>query len=475
MDFEKKERRQNLRVIVSEAVMVLAVAIMVTLLGFIVSGYWVNSDFEVKRQGMLQISSAPTGADIVIDDSSSWLQRTNASKVLDSGEHTVVLKKDGYDTWSKKITISDGLLYRLHYPRLFLNDRFAEKLISTTGTTTATISPDREILLLINNTTKWKYVYLNAEKLEPKEIDISGLFTKSNESNDESNSEPVSLLDGEVTGIDWSADGRHVIFKVVLDKGDEWIVLDIDNAKNSINLTREFGADFSDIKIFDRSANSLFAVQNGNLHKVDVSNRSMSVVLVENIIDFGYYNNEIFFSANSSPDDISESSLYYVGKIGSNGGISRLGNFSEPLKIVATRFYDEKLVATLSGNIVTLYDMDSFSKLDTYELSFSPQTIEAGHNGEFIIAYSQNMIATLDMEVRIVHEWATEGENFGWLDNDMIYTVHNGELIVYDYDGLNRRAISKNVSSHFPVGITNNKYLYYFSDDFLTREWLTPR
>ncbi|MBR5939335.1 hypothetical protein IKZ77_02165, partial [Candidatus Saccharibacteria bacterium] len=112
---------------------------------------------------------------------------------------------------------------------------------------------------------------------------------------------------------------------------------------------------------------------------------------------------------------------------------------------------------------------------DVYELSFSPQTIEAGHNGEFIIAYSQSMIATLDMEVKIVHEWATEGENFGWLDNDMIYTVHDGELIVYDYDGLNHRAISKNVSSRFPIGITNNKYLYYFSDDFLTREWLTPR
>ena len=79
------------------------------------------------------------------------------------------------------------------------------------------------------------------------------------------------------------------------------------------------------------------------------------------------------------------------------------------------------------------------------------------------------------METMLVGEWAVEGEGFGWLDNDMIYTVQDGELIVYDFDGLNRREIAKNVSNQFPVAITNNRYLYYFSDGNLIREWLIPR
>ena len=122
MDFDKIKRRQSLKVIISEAIMVLAVIITVIVLAFVVSGYWLNSDFKIERQGLLQISSFPTGADVEIDGSVSWLQKTNTSKVLSSGEHTVALSKENYDSWSKTINISEGLLYRINYPRLFLKN-----------------------------------------------------------------------------------------------------------------------------------------------------------------------------------------------------------------------------------------------------------------------------------------------------------------------------------------------------------------
>ncbi|MDO5474943.1 MAG: PEGA domain-containing protein, partial [Candidatus Saccharibacteria bacterium] len=165
MDFERNQRRQSIRIIVSEAIMVLAVVIMVALLAFAASGYWFNADFGIERQGMLQISSIPTGADVEIDGSSSWLQKTNTSKVLSVGEHMIVLTKEGYDTWSKEITISEGLLYRIHYPRLFLKERFVEKLFSIEDITSATISSNHETLMLMNNTTEWKYFNLSDENL----------------------------------------------------------------------------------------------------------------------------------------------------------------------------------------------------------------------------------------------------------------------------------------------------------------------
>ena len=96
--------------------------------------------------------------------------------------------------------------------------------------------------------------------------------------------------------------------------------------------------------------------------------------------------------------------------------------------------------------------------------------MEVGHNGEFITMYSGTQLATLDMEASLVREWSVDGDNFGWLDNDMIYSVANGELFVYDFDGLNRRNIAKNVSSHFPVTVTDDKWLYYVSDGNLMRE-----
>ena len=135
MDYEKRAKRQSLRIIFSEFVMFLAVVSMVVVLGFVVSGYWINGDLKVERQGMLQINSIPTGLNITIDDELLRFQRTNSSKILSSGEHTVLLSKEGYDTWTKTVTIREGLLYRLNYPYLFRQEREKEDVYDATGTT----------------------------------------------------------------------------------------------------------------------------------------------------------------------------------------------------------------------------------------------------------------------------------------------------------------------------------------------------
>ena len=101
--------------------------------------------------------------------------------------------------------------------------------------------------------------------------------------------------------------------------------------------------------------------------------------------------------------------------------------------------------------------------------------MKVGHDGEFIILSESNHLATIDMEAAKAIEWQIENVNYDWLDNDMFYDVSEGDLIVYDYDGLNRRNLAKNVSNHFSVTITDNKWLYYFSDDYLVREWLIKR
>lgn len=464
MDFEKKNRRQSLKVIISEAIMVLVVIIMVTVLAFIVSGYWLNADFEVKRQGMLQISSVPTGADVIIDGESSWLQRTNTSRVLDSGEHTITLKKDGYDSWNKTINISEGLLYRIHYPRLFLQNRSPEKLLSTTKISSATISPDYETLLLINNTTEWSIINLLDENLSPKKFNIAGIFSNTSLEN----GSKVGLFNGEIVSVEWSLDGSRALFKVRSGEVEEWAILDFNNPKNSINLTKEFGVSFNDLKIFDRSANTLLAVQNRNLHKIDVPGRQVSAILVENIRSFDFYNNEIFFVARSED--------YYLGKIKlGDSKIQTLSTLTTSQKVLVTKFYEERLIIMLDNSTVTLHDMDDFTKLSSYQLSFLPDIMKVGTNGEFIILRAGQTLATIDLEANLMREWSVESPNLGWLDNNMIYTVLDGDLIVYDFDGLNRRVIAKNVASHFPVSITDNRFMYYFSDDYLVREWLIPR
>ena len=464
MDDERIKKRQSLKIIISEAIMVLAVVVMVVALAFIVSGYWVNSDFKVQRQGMIQISSIPTGAELDIDGESSWFQRTNTSKVLASGEHMVTLSKDGYDTWSKTINVSEGLLYRIHYPRLFLQDRTTEKALSVTGAQKATISPDNKTMVLIGDTTEWQKINLNNEKLEPEKLNLSKFLPGTSLADNA----VVGLFNGEVVDADWDRSGNHILLKVVADNVTEWILVDVDNAKNTINLTREFGADFSAIKIMDDSSSNLLAVQNGNLHKINISSRSISAVLVKDVIDFDHYEDEVVFCAAKNIND------YTIGLVKiDDGKTTKLTTSAQPVKVALSKFYDDMYISILEETSLSIYKKIDFVPISDYNLSFNPKTIEVGHNGEFITMANEKNVATLDMEASAVREWSIEGDDMGWIDNDMIYTVAEGDLIVYDFDGYNRRILAKNVSGHFPVTITDDKWLYYFSDGYIIRENLT--
>lgn len=466
MDPERAKRRQSAKIIISETIMVLAVVITVTILAFIVSGYWLNSDFKVERNGLLQISSVPTGADIYIDGDSSWLQRTNTSKVLSSGEHSVKLTKDGYDSWQKTINISEGLLYRIHYPRLFLQNRTPESLLDVTGTTLATTSPDHNSLILINNTTEWSFINLDSDEIKPEPINISQIFSSVSLAPEAT----TGLFTGTVQDIKWDYDGTHALFKISNTDVTEWVLLDVKNPAKSINLTREFGANFNEIQILDNSSNNLLAIRNGNLHKIDVSGKSISAVLAENVTNFDHYNNEVVFSATTT----SETPVNYIGflKLGDDKIIT-LEETNSPALVTLSRFYDDKYITVLSDHLVSLYKKEDFTKIKDFELTFQPTSIKVGHNGEFITMPLGNQIATLDMEAMSVTEWRPSGTHFGWIDNDMIYTVADNSLTVYDFDGYNQRTIASNVSEHFPAAITNNKWLYYFSDNTLIREKIT--
>ncbi len=467
MDQEKIKRIQHFKVIASEIVMVIAVILTVLILALIVSGYWLNADFEVERQGLLQVSSIPTGADVNIDGGSSWLQRTNTSKTLSSGEHTVTLSKDGYDTWSKTINIREGLLYRLHYPRLFLNNREIETAADIDGATFATISPDRSILLLTNDTTKWRILSLNSEKISSHTINVEGLFTNPDSSED---SDDTSFT-GQIVSADWANDNAHVLFNVKNAETTEWVMVNIDNVKDSINLSRKFDMDFDNIQIMNNSASALLSLQGQNLRKIDVASEQISAILAEKIISLDHYENEVIFIADQSTDDAEEYTLNLF-KMGDDK-VTKLDTINRPTQVVVSKFYDDKYITTVHDDIVTLYGEADFTKVvEEFTLSFNPARIKVGHNGEFIILTNGSNIAALDMEALSVVEWNTENIDYGWLDDDMVYDISDGSLIVYDFDGLNRREIAKNVKSGFPSTITDNKWLYYFSDNSLIREWL---
>lgn len=464
MDAEKRARRQSRRVIISEILMVLTVIVTVSILAFVVSGYWVGSDFRIERQGLLQVYSTPTGADVEVDGNpSSWLQRTNTSKTLAAGEHTIKLTKEGYDSWSRTINITEGLLYRLHYPRLFLQNRTVESALDSSANF-ATVSPDHNVMLLADNTTNWQFFNLDTDNIKPTKLDLSNILPFVSRANNAS----VGLFSGNIKSAKWANDNEHLLLKIEQNNTTNWVLLNIKNPNNSLNLSKEFNADFTKIKILDQSANNLLAILNGNLHRIDASAKQISAILVPNINSFDYYEQNLVFSAKK-PDE----EKYYLGlgKIG-NDSVEFLKDFDNPVEVIITKFYDDEYIGVIDGASIMLYTKKDFAEKAKYNLSFIPDRVKVGASGEAIVMSAGGSIATIDMEAQQLFEWTTGTTSYDWLDNSMIYAVKDGILHVYDFNGLNPRVLSSNASSHFPVTITADKYLYYFRDGSIIREYL---
>ena len=458
MDLEQRARRQNIRVIASEVVMVVAVILMVIILALIVSGYWLNSDFKVERQGMLQISSVPTGASVEVDGDSPWYQRTNTSKILSSEEHTIVLSKEDYDSWSKTINISEGLLYKLNYPRLFLKNRTKETVSDVSSFTYATISPNRKQLLAINNTTNWSLFNLDADTVKPTKINVSALFATESPAT-------VSILNCSIISANWDESNEHVLLNINLDGTSEWVLLDIRNPAKSINLTREFVQDFDHVAIFNHSANILLAMSGSNLRKIDLDSKQLSSVIISGIESYDIYDSEIIFSNHER-----------VGVIKNfSSEPEYLTDITSPTKVLFGRFYDDKYIFIIEDNSLAVYKKDDFTEIFSGTIGFTPEYVKVGPGAEFLFMSSGSNFATYDMESAKLSLWSADTVHFDWLDGHMLYVVKDGVLSVYDYDGLNHRVLASNVSERFPVTITDDKWLYYFSDGNLIREWLIKK
>ena len=461
MDPEQAKKRQTLRVLFSEAMMVLSVIIVMTVLIMITSGYWINQNFEVERRGMLEVFSSPTSADIIVDGESDWMAKTNNSKIVSSGEHMVTISKDGYGDWSKKITIEEGLMYRLPYVRLFPNEREVEK-VGEANARLSSVSQDRSLMLLANNTTTWKILHLG-DNVTVSDYDVKNVLSEVSGGADAVNN---------ISGIEWNGDNNKTLVKF----GNEWALLDLKDASKSLNLSKTFGMSFGTVKFFDKSGENLLVVENGELRKINVREQAISKILASKVTNFNIYEDSVVYVAG----DLETGKKVSVLKKIEDEPIALLDAQGGKVFAALTKSYRDTYLTVVEDGKLSLYkgqlprnknDQNSFEKVFDTEVGFIPERIKVGFGGAFVIMSNGRNIVALDMESEDVTKFEVENDKIGWLDNYLLYVVDdNGDMIVYDFDGLNRRELSKNASQRLSATISEDKWLYYFSDGWLVRE-----
>ncbi len=153
-------------------------------------GYRLNKDYKLTSEGLMVANSDPNGAQISIDG--VLHSATNATISLPEGTYDITLKKEGYISWNKKVTIESGVVTEIN-ASLFPQAASLNP-ITFTGAINPQVSPDYSKISYGDSDGLWVVETVNLPL---------GF-----------NSQPIKLTDLKIDSTmswEWSPDSRQIL------------------------------------------------------------------------------------------------------------------------------------------------------------------------------------------------------------------------------------------------------------------------
>ena len=515
---EKIQQLRKIKVILTEIFMFISVIFLVIFLTLIVTGYSFNlkqfgkTDGEfIERTGLVQISSKPVGATVSIDGEQQLLLRTNGSKTLSSGDHEIILSKDGYGQWEKTVSIKEGMMHRVNYPRLFLNELEEEKVASFPKATFMTTSSNMEKMIVLQDGGLFLFHLNNAKQaVESIKVEKFGKIESLSE-------------------VKWSGNSERMLAKI----NGKYGVINIKNPAESFYLEEVTKEEVGDIEFQSDGGGELVALfKTGEVREIDIKNKKLGEIVAEGVVRFDNDGEKLVFLEKDKNTESYEIKTYRIGDEESyslrarktnseekieNGSVvegendeesredktgeiddveglevSDISELSSLFKIPANQntiistmeYFQESFVLVADGEDVKVLSSEEWGDEEVgmeivYEgkVGFEVQKVEkkgkgmvfglVGKNGEGAVFDIENL------EVTKREKDIEEGSETGWIDEFLRYEIDKtGKVTIFDYDWMNERElVEEGASNKFDIVISGNgKWLYYFKENDLYRE-----
>lgn len=463
MDRQRKKKIQNIRIIITNILMAISVIGIVFILMLIAMGYSFNEDGGLEQSGLAQISSRPKGATVEIDGETQF-GHTDISKMLSSGDHRVKISKKGYDSWEKTIKVDPGLLTRVEWARLFPIKADTSTVTKFDNLRLVEFSSNRKYLFVIeHDAPNAYYINIQGDKINSQKFSLlKALGDKEN------------VLEGTLNLVAWNESDNKALFTWTRNEKTTWHLFDLENAEKSVNLSKKYGMDFTDIRIANDSASKLWALEKGNVHIIDLSNQTISGILIRDVEQLSNNKDVIAYVGTDSTDgDMRKISIFKEGEKGSTA-IMDIEDKKAPVTMAMGTYWNESWLAFSVGNRIHIQSgtypsfdkpsKDNLKELVKRNLEYTP-TLASTNRLSRIVAFAGSCnLTAIDIETHNYYDSITETElaKINWLDGYLIWENANNKIVVRDFDGENRREILS-VNNQHTVNITeNNRWLYYF-------------
>lgn len=463
MEREKKKKRQSARIIATNLFMGLSVVVIVTVLTLIAMGYNFNKDWGLEQSGLVQIRSNPSGALVEIDGETQF-SRTEMSKMLNSGEHTIKISKAGYDTWTRTLDVESGLLTKVDWARLFPIEKTIEKVNDYKTLRLVGVSPDDQYLILLaEDSATIQTINIKNDELKYGKIDLSTVMGL------EKKETPVGRL--EIAG--WNKNSDKFLLKWIVEEKTNWLFIDVKQPANNVNLSSKFLLNFDKLMIASDAGDKIWALEDGNLRMLNATEVTVSGVLINKIETIANNATTIAYVRN----DEKTGKAIGLYKEGEKDGtiVQKISADVNSVRIALGSYWGDDWIAYdmddriyVKSGTYPSYDKptSSLKTIAEHDIDFSPEFIEVSPSGRFVMAYNKKQVVAVDTELKDYwpYEVDTEAGGANWLDDFMTWEVLDEKLIVRDFDGNNRREIAGASGNMQLVSLTeNNRWIYYIA------------
>jgi hypothetical protein len=445
-------------------VMTLAVVAVVPLITLFMLGYRLNTG-KIEQYAFLQFNSSPSGATISVDGGIIG-SKTPTKNSVPSGKHAVVMWRSGYEKWQKTVDTKSGALTWLNYALLVPKDLTVKSVVNYASVHTSLASSKGDYMLIQPQSDKPKFDLIDISSDTIKQTDLilpASLYTQA--------------ADSTFRLEKWSDNERYALVSHKYGSVTEWIIVDTQNLAQSKNVTKLFNLVLTDVTFADDSGNTLYALDGGDIRKLDLGAATISRPLVSNVTSYSVYIKSkviTYVGVSDAHKDQRVAGIYRNGDASPYVMKTVSGNSSIPLNIATSNYFNDNYIVmsygkeveilsgsypnTTSDNANNMKKVESFkSKVDINNLSFSP-------TGKYVFVQSGAYFASYDLEYLNLVESSLSGSGnvspVKWLDENHVWTDRNGKLTVYEFDGANAHMINPVVEGQDATLTNNGRFLY---------------
>ncbi|MCA9348176.1 PEGA domain-containing protein [Candidatus Saccharibacteria bacterium] len=459
MDFldprRKKAHKQRLFLgyfLMSIAILLGTVLVMHLAFGFDVD----RKTGELVQNGTLYVDSKPKGAKVFINNIEQR-GRTDTRLVLPAGAYALRIEASGYRNWEKTIDLDGGEIERITYPYLVPNEFVTTDVVTyASQPVISTQSPDRRWLLTMSAYMDLTFdvVDLSDVKKAPTQLVVpTSLFVGGFGAND------------TLEVVEWSTNNRNILMKWIGQDQTRFIVLDREDPAQSIDINTVFGISPVVVSLKNKRSDQFYYMEAvpGVLRVANSKNKTISAPILEQVIDYKTYGDDIVLFATKK--DVDAGRAKYVIYDGSQAYDLKNVAESDYYPMDVSKYDNEwyyVIGARYEGNTFVYKNPLKYLKSDTHESVnveaiirlANPRYISFSANTQFIGVQGGSEIMSFDLEKEHYYRvklkvGVPEDYQVRWMDGRRyVYSVA-GQSYILDYDGSNEQTL---VSSDYEAG-----------------------